>query len=225
MRFSGRLILVASLFPMAVGLFGLHAQEAKSPDGVTQAAPVAEKPNPLKRRLSDRERFQQQKDLKNELHGVYKTWLEQDVRWLITGTEAQAFKHLSNDEERDSFIENFWRRRNPNPDSPDNDYRDEIYSRIQYANDHFAAGMPGWLTDRGHIYIAYGPPDDKDSHPGGGNYQRPGQEGGGRTTTFPFEVWHYRYLEGIGDNIDLEFVDTCMCGDYHYTIDRPRRMR
>jgi GWxTD domain-containing protein len=219
MRFPGRPILVALLVSMVGGWIGLRAQQTTSSDGVTQAVPAPEKPDPLKRRLGDRERLQQQKDLKKELHGVYKTWLDQDVKWLITDTEREAFERLSNDEERDSFIENFWRRRNPNPDSPDNDYRDEIYARIQYANDHFAAGMPGWLTDRGHIYIAYGPPDDKDLHPNGGNYNRPGNEGGGTTTTFPFEVWHYRYIEGIGDNIDLEFVDTCMCGDYHYTID------
>ena len=145
------------------------------------------------------------------------------MRWIITDTEAQAFKHLSNDEERDSFIENFWQRRNPNPDSPDNEYRDEIYARIAYANEHFAAGKPGWMTDRGHIYIAYGKPDDIDSHPSGGEYQRPMEEGGGETATFPFEMWHYRYIEGIGDNIDLEFVDTCQCGDYHYTIDRSEK--
>ena len=225
MRNPGRLILVAMLFPMLAGLVALRGQEATTPppDGVTQTPPAVEKPNPLKRRLSDRERFQQQKDLKEELHGVYKTWLEQDVRWLITDTEAQAFKHLTNDEERDSFIENFWQRRNPNPDSPDNEFRDEVYARIAYANDHFAAGKPGWMTDRGHIYIAYGKPDDIESHPSGGSYQRPMEEGGGETATFPFEIWHYRYLEGIGDNIDLEFVDTCQCGDYHYTIDRSEK--
>jgi GWxTD domain-containing protein len=173
--------------------------------------------------LGDRERIQQQKDLKGELHGVYKTWLEQDVRWIITDPEAEAFKHLSNDEERDQFIENFWQRRNPSPDSPDNEYKDEIYSRIAYANEHFAAGKPGWMTDRGHIYIAYGKPDDIDSHAAGGMYERPFDEGGGETATYPFEVWHYRYIEGIGDNIDLEFVDTCQCGDYHYTIDRSEK--
>jgi GWxTD domain-containing protein len=223
MRLPGRLILVALLFPMLAGWGPVRGQGATPPDGVTQTPPAVEKPNPLKRRLSDKERFQQQKDLKAELHGVYKTWLEQDVRWLITDTEAQAFKHLSNDEERDSFIENFWQRRNPNPDSPDNEFRDEVYARIAYANDHFAAGKPGWMTDRGHIYIAYGKPDDIDSHPSGGEYQRPMEEGGGSTATFPFEVWHYRYIEGIGDNIDLEFVDTCQCGDYHYTIDRSEK--
>jgi GWxTD domain-containing protein len=223
MRNPGRLILVALLFPILAGWGPARGQESKAPDGVTQTPPVVEKPNPLKRRLSDRERIQQQKELKNELHGVYKTWLEQDVRWLITDTEEQAFKHLSNDEERDSFIENFWQRRNPNPDSPDNEFRDEVYARIAYANEHFAAGKPGWMTDRGHIYIAYGKPDDIDSHPSGGEYQRPMEEGGGSTATFPFEVWHYRYIEGIGDNIDLEFVDTCQCGDYHYTIDRSEK--
>ncbi len=223
MRIPGRLILVAMLFPMLVGLVNAQGQATTAPDGVTQTAPAAEKPNPLKRRLGDRERIQQQKALKDELKGVYKVWLEQDVRWLITDTEAQAFKHLSNDEERDSFIENFWQRRNPNPDSPDNEFRDEVYARITYANEHFAAGKPGWMTDRGHIYIAYGKPDDIDSHPSGGQYQRPMDEGGGETSTFPFEVWHYRYIEGIGDNIDLEFVDTCQCGDYHYTIDRSEK--
>lgn len=223
MKLLGRLLLVALMFPVMGGWASLQAQRVPAPDGVTQTPPVVEKPNPLKRRLSDRERFQQQKDLKAELHGVYKTWLEQDVRWLITDTEAQAFKHLSNDEERDSFIENFWQRRNPSPDSPDNEFRDEVYARIAYANEHFAAGKPGWMTDRGHIYIAYGKPDNIDSHPSGGQYQRPMDEGGGSTATFPFETWHYRYLEGIGDNIDLEFVDTCQCGDYHYTIDRSEK--
>ena len=128
-----------------------------------------------------------------------------------------------NDEERDQFIENFWLRRNPNPDSPENEYREEHYARIAYANEHFAAGKPGWMTDRGHIYIAYGKPDEIDSHPSGGNYERPMEEGGGNTATFPFEIWHYRYIEGIGDNIDIEFVDTCKCGDYHMTIDRSEK--
>jgi GWxTD domain-containing protein len=182
-----------------------------------------EKPDPLKRPLSDKEKFKQQKALKGELHGEYKKWVDEDVRWIITDEELQAFKSLSNDEERETFIENFWLRRNPNPDSPENEYREEHYARIAYANEHFAAGKPGWKTDRGHIYIAYGKPDNIDSHPSGGSYDRPMEEGGGNTSTFPFEIWHYRYLEGIGDNIDIEFVDTCMCGDYHMTIDRSEK--
>jgi GWxTD domain-containing protein len=213
-------------FALAFLPFGnsrVFAQESTGNDTVTKAPVQEEKPDPLKRQLSDKERIQQQKNLKQELKGSYKTWLDQDVRWIITDQEMQAFKALGNDEERDQFIENFWLRRNPNPDSPDNQFREEHYARIAYSNEHFAAGKPGWRTDRGHIYIAYGKPASIDSHPSGGNYERPMEEGGGSTSTFPFEVWHYRYLEGIGDNIDIEFVDTCMCGDYHMTLDRSEK--
>jgi GWxTD domain-containing protein len=210
---------------LSLALFSSQALQAQSnaPDGVTQGKPIEEKPDPLKRQPSDKERFAQQKALRQELKGVYKKWLDEDVRWIITDQEMQAFKSLANDEERDTFIENFWLRRNPNPDSPDNEFRDEHYRRIAYANEHFAAGKPGWKTDRGHIYIAFGKADSIDSHPSGGNYQRPMEEGGGNTSTYPFETWHYRYLQGIGDNIDIEFVDTCMCGDYHMTIDRSEK--
>ena len=199
------------------------ADAAKQDTGVTKGPPVVEHPDPLKTRISDKQRFAQQKNLRNELKGPYAKWVNEDVRWIITDEEMQAFKHLSNDEERDQFIENFWLRRNPNPDSPENEFREQHYQRIAYADEHFAAGKPGWRTDRGHIYIAYGKADSIDSHPSGGNYERPMEEGGGNTSTFPFEIWHYRYIEGIGDNIDIEFVDTCMCGDYHMTIDRSEK--
>ena len=199
------------------------AQTVQDNGSVTKTPPVAEKPDPLKRRLSDHDERERRKATKEELKGPYKKWLDEDVRWIITDEEQKTFKSLANDEERDSFIEQFWQRRNPNPDSNDNEYRDEYYARIAYANEHFAAGEPGWMTDRGHIYIAYGKPDNIDSHPSGGSYDRPTDEGGGETSTFPFEVWHYRYLEGIGDNIDIEFVDTCMCGEYHATIDRSEK--
>ncbi|HTA78039.1 MAG TPA: GWxTD domain-containing protein [Terracidiphilus sp.] len=198
---------------------GLRAQ---SGDPSTNAQPAGQDQDadPLKRPRSDKEIIQSQRAVRQELKGAYKTWLDQDVAYIISDEERKAFRNLSNDEERDSFIEQFWLRRNPNPDSPDNEFREEHYRRIAYANEHFAAGKPGWKTDRGHIYISFGAPDSIDSHPSGGAYQRPMDEGGGETSTFPFEVWHYRYLEGVGDNIDIEFVDTCMCGDYHFTIDR-----
>lgn len=191
--------------------------------GQNSSTPDASTDDPLKRQLPDKERFKQQKELKQELKGPYKKWVDQDVHWIITDQELKAFKSLSNDEERDAFIEAFWQRRNPNPDSPENEFREEHYRRIEYSNEHFAAGKPGWKTDRGHMYIAYGKPDSIDSHPSGGTYDRPMDEGGGTTSTYPFEVWHYRYLEGIGENIDIEFVDTCMCGDYHMTIDRSEK--
>jgi GWxTD domain-containing protein len=217
----------ALLFLGMIGVQGLVAQQAAGSsaqsDGVTQGPTITEQPDPMKRPLSDKEKIAQQKAVKHELKGEYSKWVNEDVRWIITDQELQAFKSLSNDEERDQFIENFWLRRNPNPDSPENEYREEHYARIAYANDHFAAGKPGWRTDRGHIYIAYGKPDSIDSHPSGGSYERPMEEGGGNTSTFPFEIWHYRYLDGIGDNVDIEFVDTCMCGDYHMTIDRSEK--
>jgi GWxTD domain-containing protein len=192
----------------------------------SQAAPAQKAPDadsPLNRPIADKERFKQQKELRQELKGPYKKWVDEDVRWIITDQELKAFKSLSNDEEREAFIEQFWQRRNANPESPENEFREEHYRRIAYSNEHYAAGKPGWKTDRGHMYIAYGKPDSIDSHPSGGSYDRPMEEGGGSTSTFPFEIWHYRYLEGIGENIDIEFVDTCMCGDYHMTIDRSEK--
>ena len=226
--------IFSTVFVLAFASAGsLHAQTqaGSAPTGqdatptVNKGEAPEERPDPLKRRLSDRERMQQNKYLKQELKpdGTFKKWLDQDVVWIISDQEVQAFKSLKNDEERENFIENFWLRRNPNPDSPDNEFREQHYARIAYANEHFAAGKPGWKTDRGHIWIAYGKPDSVDSHPSGGSYDRPMEEGGGTTSTFPFEVWHYRYLEGIGDNIDLEFVDTCQCNDYHLTIDRSEK--
>jgi GWxTD domain-containing protein len=214
------------LTPMA----GIKSLKAATPPAQPQgqqpsgaAAGQDQEVDPLKRQRTDKERYNSQKALRQELKGTYKTWLNQEVPYIITDEERKAFMSLSNDEERDAFIENFWLRRNPNPDSPENEYREEHYRRIAYANEHFAAGKPGWKTDRGHIYIAYGKPDDIDSHPSGGTYERPQEEGGGTTTTFPFEVWHYRYLEGIGENVDIEFVDSCQCGDYHFTIDRSEK--
>jgi GWxTD domain-containing protein len=204
----------------------LKSQEAAAPSAQPQAQPASnqdQEVDPLKRQRSDKERYTSQKALRQELKGTYRTWLNQEVPYIITDEERKAFTSLSNDEERDAFIENFWLRRNPNPDSPENEFREEHYRRIAYANEHFAAGKPGWKTDRGHIYISYGKPDDIDSHPSGGSYNRTPDEGGGTTTTFPFEIWHYRYLEGIGENIDIEFVDTCQCGDYHFTIDRSEK--
>ena len=218
---TGRISLILAVaISTAACIPSAHARRWHHQDSQASDQSSQDNQNPLKRKLSDKERFKQQKELRNELHGYYKKWLNEDVRWIITDQERKAFMSLSNDEERDAFIEQFWQRRNPDPDSPDNTYRDEIYRRIAYANEHFAAGKPGWMTDRGMIYIKYGPPDDKESHPAGGIYERPMDEGGGETSTYPFEDWTYRYIPGIGSNITIEFVDTCMCGDYHMTMDR-----
>jgi GWxTD domain-containing protein len=188
----------------------------------SQTAPAGQG-DPLKRPPNEKQKKQQKRSLNVELSKTYKKWLNEDVVWIITDEERAAFKQLSNDEERDNFIEAFWQRRDPTPDTEENEYKEEHYRRIAYANEHFAAGIPGWKTDRGRIYIMYGPADEIDSHPSGGTYERPTEEGGGETSTFPFEDWRYRYLEGIGQEVIIEFVDSCMCGDYHMTIDRSEK--
>jgi GWxTD domain-containing protein len=191
--------------------------QSKAGDAQAQAG------DPLKRPISEKRKKENAKSLKRELSREHRKWLDEDVRWIISDDERKAFMQLSNDEERDKFIEAFWDRRNPNPDSEDNEFKDEHYRRIEYANEHYPAGVPGWKTDRGRIYIMYGAPDEVESHPSGGSYERPIEEGGGETSTYPFEDWRYRYLEGIGQEVIIEFVDTCMCGEYHMTMDRSEK--
>jgi GWxTD domain-containing protein len=158
-------------------------------------------------------------NVKPEVRDVYKKWVNNDVAYIITPEEKKAFNALKTDEERENFIENFWRRRDPNPDTEENEYRDEYFERIAYANEHFASGIPGWRTDRGRIYITWGKPDSVEAHPSGGNYDRPSYEGGGSTTTYPFEIWFYRHLDGVGDGIEIEFVDPTGTGEYRIARD------
>ena len=192
---------------------------ASSAPAAAQGQASGDSTDPLKRPLTEKQKKASSKALKQELSSTYKKWLNEDVIYIITPEEKSAFKQLSNDEERDQFIEQFWLRRDPTPDTPENEYKEEHYRRIAYANEHFAAGKPGWKTDRGRIYIMWGPPDQIDTHPSGGTYDRPQEEGGGTTSTYPFEDWRYRYLEGVGQEVNLEFVDPCMCGDFHLATD------
>jgi len=191
--------------------------------GDQAAAPAKGQADPLKRPMGEKQRKLNERALRRELSKTYKKWLDEDVRWIISDEEREAFLKLSNDEERDQFIEQFWLRRDPTPDTVENEFKEEHYRRIAYANEHFAAGIPGWRTDRGRMYVMYGAPDEIDSHPSGGSYQRTPEEGGGETSTYPFEDWRYRYLEGVGQDINIEFVDTCMCGEYHMTMDRSEK--
>jgi GWxTD domain-containing protein len=209
------------------------AAQAQPAIAQAQTVPAQEQPaaapakpdaaDPLKRPTNERQKKKNERALKQELSRPYKKWLEEDVVWIITDEERAAFKQLSNDEERDNFIEAFWQRRDPTPDTEENEYKEEHYQRIAYANEHFAAGVPGWKTDRGRMYIVFGKPDEIDSHPSGGSYERPMEEGGGETSTYPFEDWRYRYIDGIGQEVIMEFVDNCMCGEYHMTLDRSEK--
>jgi len=166
-----------------------------------------------------KQRSKRDKELYNELDSQYKKWLNEDVVYIISPEERSAFLHLQTNEEREQFIEQFWQRRNPDPDSAENTFKEEHYRRIAYTNEHFSSGIPGWKTDRGRIYIMWGPADEVQSHPSGGSYDRPASEGGGETSTYPFEDWRYRYLEGIGENVEIEFVDPTMSGEYKLTTD------
>lgn len=154
------------------------------------------------------------RNVKPELKKAFKDWLEKDVTYIITDEERKAFKKLANDDEREKFIEEFWRRRDPDPDTDENEFKEEYYERIAYANEHFASGIPGWKSDRGRIWIMYGKPDERETHPSGGGYERPSYEGGGSTTTYPFETWFYRYLPGVGSGVEIEFVDPTGSGEY-----------
>lgn len=142
-------------------------------------------------------------------HAGYRDWLDQDVRWIITDDERRTFKKLQNDEERDTFVEQFWLRRDPTPTTIENEFKDEHYRRMMYANEHFGTTVAGWRTDRGRIYVMKGPPDAikqgmekvTDDH--------------GREVEHPLETWHYN-----SDGLDMNFVDTCRCNEYQMTLDR-----
>jgi GWxTD domain-containing protein len=169
--------------------------------------------------MSAKDLRKQQERLRKELEKPYKKWLDEDVLYIITDEERKAFKNMTTAEEMEQFIEGFWMRRDPTPDSMENEYKEEHYRRIAYCNERFASGIPGWKTDRGRIYITFGPPDENESHPSGGTYERPYEEGGGTTSTYPFEKWRYRWIEGIGTDINIEFVDPTMTGEYRMTMD------
>jgi GWxTD domain-containing protein len=206
----GILVALTSLFLLTSSL---SVQAQKKNDTTKEEAKKQQEAK--KQDSKERAKSRQQEDASKAL----KKWIDEDVSYIITGAERQAWKGLKTDEERESFIESFWLRRDPTPDTIDNEFRDTHYERIAYANEHYASGIPGWKTDRGRIYIMYGKPDEIESHPSGGTYDRPIEEGGGTTSTFPFEIWRYRYIEGIGNEVLLEFVDPSMSGEYRMTID------
>jgi GWxTD domain-containing protein len=201
----------ASLTAYVLLLLPVAGQQAQTPDSHPQTPPQNQK-------LTKDQKQKMRKTLK-ELDNSFKTWLNEDVVYIISPEERTAFLQLETNEEREQFIEQFWLRRSSNPDMPDNDFKEEHYRRIAYANEHYASGIPGWKTDRGRIYIIWGAPDEIESHPTGGTYDRPTEEGGGSTTTYPWERWRYRYLEGIQENVELEFVDPSGSGEYHLTMD------
>jgi GWxTD domain-containing protein len=217
---------VSGLFLAAIVAAQSPAAQPPAAQPAAQATDTDKKPvSDSKKRetvakpMTDKQRKRQEDKLRKELETPYRKWLNEDVTYIITDEERQAWKRLSTDDEREQFIEQFWLRRDPTPDTEENEYKEEHYRRIAYANEHYASGIPGWKTDRGRTYIVYGPADEIESHPSGGTYERPFEEGGGTTSTYPFEKWRYRYIEGIGNDVNIEFVDTTMSGEYHMSMD------
>lgn len=160
--------------------------------------------------LTDQERVRREAKIKKELETPYRKWLNEDVAYIITDEERTAFKKLQTDDEREHFIEQFWLRRDPTPGTVENEFKQEHYRRIAYANQRFtdSNGLPGWKTDRGRVYITYGPPDELESHPSGGGAH-----------PFPYEQWMYKLIQGVGTNVIVEFVDPNRDGEYHMTAD------
>lgn len=188
-----------------------EAQDKKKPRSLREGLP--------RRELSDKERRRRAERLRKEMEAHFKKWLEEDAAFILMPEEREAFKHLNTDEEREQFVEQFWLRRDPTPDTLENEYKEEHYRRIAYSNERFASGIPGWRSDRGRIYIMHGPPAEIESYPSGGMYTRTPEEGGGSTSVYPFERWRYRYLEGVGTDIILEFVDITGTGEFRLTMD------
>jgi len=149
-----------------------------------------------------------------EAQDYYQKWLTEDVVYIITDEERAVFQKLTTPQEKERFIEQFWKRRDTDPTTSINEFKEEHYRRIAYANEHFHAGVAGWRTDRGKVYIIHGPPDEREQHLAGETYRRTMREGGGSTKTYPFERWRYRHIEGIGTNVEIEFVDSTLDGNY-----------
>jgi len=212
-----RLFIVCISISILLGLSLAGPQQTTSSNPQQSPPPAQSETNA--KPLTEKQRKAKEKKAREELATPYKKWLNEDVGYIITDEERAAFKQTNNDEEREQFIEQFWLRRDPTPDTEENEFKEEHYRRIAYANEHYASGIPGWKTDRGRIYITFGPPDEIEDHSSGGFYERPPEEGGGETSTFPFQQWRYRYIDGIGNNIIIEFVDPTMSGEFRMTSD------
>jgi GWxTD domain-containing protein len=212
-RHLGLSILGSTLF--LLGSWAIAGVAQDQPAGQPQASPSRQSDQ----KQDNSKKKPNEKQVLKELATPYKKWLSEDVSYIVTDAERKAFLELQTNEEREQFIEEFWQRRSPDPDSVDNPVKEEHYRRIAYANEHYASGVAGWRTDRGRIYIMYGKPDNLESHTQGENYQRPLDQGGGDTKTYAFEDWTYHYIEGIGENVELEFVDPTGTGEFRLTTD------
>ena len=212
-------VLLAFCAILGLMVWSLAADDTKDDKDKKASQDKNKKKETVAKPMTDRQKRAAEERLRKELASPYNKWLDEDVRYIISDEERTAFKRLQTDDEREAFIEQFWLRRDPTPDTEENEFKEEHYRRIAWANDRFASGLPGWKTDRGMIYIKFGPPDENDSHTSGGPGPRDIEEGGGQTTFFPYERWRYRYLDCCGSDVVIEFVDTSLTNEYHITMD------
>jgi GWxTD domain-containing protein len=135
----------------------------------------------------------------------YKTWLDKEVVYIITAKERDVFRELDTDRERDLFIEAFWKQRDPTPGTPRNEFKEEHYKRWRYANEYFGRGTPrpGWMTDRGRVYIVLGPPQNI-------------EENDNINGVFPTQVWFYQGdpAYGLPAGFNLIFFKKQGIGEY-----------
>ena len=140
-----------------------------------------------------------------ELTPAHNKWLE-EVAYIITDKERKIFNQLTSSTMRDRFIKDFWERRDPTPWTPANEFKEEYYRRIQYADEIFGRGtpVPGWKTDRGRIYILLGPPDNRSRHPGSRFF-------------YPLEIWQYNSAPSaqVKYQFRLIFFKRWGVGDYY----------
>jgi GWxTD domain-containing protein len=175
-----------------------------------KAAPCFSEPDLAKSRQRESEAIA-------SLPKIARFWLAEDAVYIISPEERCAFLHLATDEERNQFIEQFWSRRARDPTSLDNSFKREHYERIVFANETFSGQLPGWKTDQGRIYVTFGPPDSIESHQRGEKTGRPPEEGP-ETYEFSWEAWHYKRIDGVGENIEVKFVDPSGSGDYRLAL-------
>ncbi len=169
--------------------------------------------------LSEREKRRQEDRLRKELETPYRRWLDEDVGYIITDEERAAFKRLSTDEERENFIEQFWLRRDPTPDTAENEFKEEHYRRIAYANERYASGIPAGRPTAAGSTSPSARPTRSNPILRAARISGPSKRAAASTSTYPFEKWRYRWMEGVGTDIQIEFVDPTMTGEYRMTMD------
>lgn len=148
------------------------------------------------------------------------------MSYIILPVERKIFLEMP-PEDRGEFIRDFWARRDPDPSTPENEYRTIFYNRLAIADQAYRVGKPGWKTDRGRIYILLGPPTNVITKSMGGNPQfrpklmpeAPLEEG--TVTEKPTEIWIYdQYTDWFTGPLRLVFVDYYHTGDYQLTANQ-----